>query len=134
MFIIDIETGVTRQLGEVNASCAVFSVDGTHLLIGTGGDVQVWNILEAQMVESWKGHEETIIQMVLSENGTRILTCGRDLTARLWDKSSTQQLLSLRGFKGDLECVAMSPTGEQIATASDGMTIWVWDAPRKDIP
>ncbi|TVP70189.1 MAG: hypothetical protein EA342_02000, partial [Leptolyngbya sp. LCM1.Bin17] len=73
-----------------------------------------------------KGHQGGVKQVVLSPNGTRILTSGEDNTARLWDLSGNQ-LAVIKNTGSEISQILFSPNSEQVVTSSEDGTVRVWD-------
>jgi hypothetical protein len=66
--------------------------------------------------------------VAFSPDGQRIVTGGRDQTAKVWELASGKELLTLKGHSGLVLSVAFSPDGQQIATGSGDGTAKVWEA------
>ncbi len=74
-----------------------------------------------------RGHAGGVLNASYSPDGTRILTTGRDRTARLWDQSGTQ-LAVLRTAAAHVDAV-FSPDGTRVATTPasyQGGTVQIW--------
>jgi WD40 repeat protein len=65
---------------------------------------------------------------VFSRDGRRIVTAGRDYTARVWDAGTGEPIASLEGHDGLVACANFSPDGELVVTASEDGKAMVWDA------
>jgi WD40 repeat protein/serine/threonine protein kinase len=70
----------------------------------------------------------SVIGVAFSPDGARIVTGGRDHTARVWDARTGSPLLELKGHTDTVRSVAFSPDGTWIITSSDDRTARVWDA------
>ena len=64
----------------------------------------------------------------MSPDGRRLVTAGRDHTARVFDTASGRPLQVLRGHGRPLATAVFAPQGERIVTASDDGTARMWDA------
>jgi len=74
------------------------------------------------------GHNDRLFDAAFSPDGSRVITAGRDGTARVWDAATGAALLTLSGHTTYLTSVVYSPDGTRIATASADNTARVWDA------
>jgi WD40 repeat protein len=92
--------------------------------------VRVWDATSgAEVVPPIRGHEDMVISVAFSPDGTRIVSGSHDKTVRVWDAVSGVELVSpLRGHEGSVHTVAFSPDGTRIASGSDDKTVRVWDA------
>jgi WD40 repeat protein len=70
-----------------------------------------------------RGHEDKVMSVALSADGTMIVSGSGDKTVRVWDAATGAERLVLRGHEGQVRSVALSADGRTIVSASDGMTI-----------
>ena len=80
--------------------------------------------LETAVLE---GHEDSVVSVAFSSDGTRLLTGSHDKTARIWDVEG-RQLAVLAGHEEEVTGVAFSPEGDRILTCSWDGTVRLWDA------
>jgi dipeptidyl aminopeptidase/acylaminoacyl peptidase len=76
----------------------------------------------------WKGHDSGISGLDLSQDGTRLVTCGLDGTIRLWDAHTGRTLRVLRSRETEFYAVAFSHTAKFIVATGDKGEISVFDA------
>ncbi|CCA75830.1 hypothetical protein PIIN_09818 [Serendipita indica DSM 11827] len=76
-----------------------------------------------------RGHEDSVNAVIISPDGSRIISGSDDETIRLWDVDTGQPLGEpLRGHEDSVKAVAISPDGSQIVSGSSDETIRLWDA------
>ena len=90
--------------------------------------VNIWDLAKGQ-----KSHTFDLpfwlFSVEFSPDGSRLLTAGRDGTARIWDAETGRPFqLSIRAHADSAFCATYSPDGKRIATASADKTIKIWDA------
>jgi len=102
---------------------AMFTPDGTTLLVADGKNVRRWNLISGKEIEPLRGHEWRI--MALCVNGTLIATTSIDQTVRLWDAEGRE--LRRISIPHNGLGVAFSPDGTLLACGSSGEEIYVWD-------
>lgn len=73
------------------------------------------------------GHEGAILQLVINDDGSRLLTTGEDGTARIWSTHTGEELAILRGHGMPVHHGAWSPDGIRLFTSGDDGTVRVWD-------
>jgi eukaryotic-like serine/threonine-protein kinase len=73
-------------------------------------------------------HDDDVIAVRFSPDGTRVLTGSRDDTARLWDAATGQPLGEPLRHGNDVTAVAFSPDGTLVLTGSHDKTARLWDA------
>src|SRR5258706_13039020 len=77
----------------------------------------------------WTGHAESIMSVIYSPNGARVVTGSYDKTIRIWDAESGATVGEpLTGHNGTVYSVAYSPDGQHIISGSSDRTIRIWDA------
>jgi WD40 repeat protein/serine/threonine protein kinase len=81
-----------------------------------------------RLVQLWS-HPEAITHVEFSPDGTRILSAGRDGTARVWDAATGNTLFDTPpAHVGPINHAAFSPDGRQIVTGGQDKTARVWNA------
>ena len=80
------------------------------------------------------GHDDTIMDVAWSPDGTKFATTGKDGTLRIWDAQSHKELIKIQahpalvaGITLGTHELAWSPDGTQIATAGLDKKAKVWD-------
>nr|WP_320060305.1 hypothetical protein [Planktothrix agardhii] len=79
-----------------------------------------------QLLQSWIGHDDSILNIAFSPNAEQIATASKDKTVKLWSRQG-QLLHTLIGHDSWVNSVTFSPNGEMIVTSSDDGTIKLWD-------
>jgi len=75
-----------------------------------------------------KGHSRPVYLVKFSGDGERLVTAGRDRTARVWKAATGECLGVLEGHDGHVLCAEFSRDGRRIVTGGfDGGT-FIWDA------
>jgi WD40 repeat protein len=74
------------------------------------------------------GHKGAVTAVAFAPNGQRLVTGGKDGTARIWDTDSGHELHCLRGHRREITAVAFAPDGHWLVTSSTDGTARIWDA------
>ncbi len=74
------------------------------------------------------GHHGHVDDVVFSPDGTKIASCGEDMTVRLWSTEAGAMLQTLTGHEGAVMGVDISPDGQAIASCSEDKTVRLWNA------
>ena len=72
------------------------------------------------------GHEETVTQVEFTPDGTKIVSCSKDKTVRIWDARTGLEQRVLRGHTERVLTVAVSPDNLLIASGGEDGTVRVW--------
>jgi len=114
-------------------SAAAFSPDGTMLTAAAGSSIWLYDRRTGVSRYLREAHFRPIVGLGFSPDGRRLLTCGRDSTARLWD---VRTLAPLRRFAGQPGCplqAGLTPDGSHLWLAS-GNVLTQWDLTHGEIP
>lgn len=131
VFDAQTEKVVTRLGGLAASDCLAFSKDGKLLVTG-GRDsrpiARVWNLEGRSPVIELVGHEKQVLDVAISDDGTRILTGSLDTTAKLWDAITGKELRTFAGPTHGVIAVALSPDGKLAAMGGgkEDSTVHVW--------
>ncbi|ETO11695.1 WD-40 repeat protein [Reticulomyxa filosa] len=74
-----------------------------------------------------QGHSDGIIAVQLSPDNSKIVSCSRDSTIRVWDLSSGKQIQLLKGHNAEVAEAQFLPGGSKLVSASWDKTIRIWD-------
>jgi WD40 repeat protein/serine/threonine protein kinase len=74
------------------------------------------------------GHQGGVAAVAFAPDGQRVVTGGKDGTARVWDSISARELLRIRGHRRQVTSVALAPEGRWLVTGSTDGTARIWDA------
>jgi WD40 repeat protein len=108
-------------------SWAIFSTDWHQIATASVKTAQVFAVLTRRPITSPLGHNDFVRSLQFSPDGTRLVTCTQDGTARLWDAHTGQPLMEpLRHFDPGASntlrvldlLVRFSPDGNQLLIAA----------------
>lgn len=104
----------------------VFSPDAKLLATGMRNNtVRLWD-LKGNLIEKFKGHEQSVKSVAFSLDGLSIFSSSDDETVRVWDLQSS----FIREFKEhwpNVRSITFNRDGNLIATASENQAGRVWD-------
>ncbi|MEM6539254.1 MAG: TIR domain-containing protein [Pseudomonadota bacterium] len=108
-----------------------FSADGVRLAIAGGEEntARVLNTTSGREIAHFEGHDDTVLSVAFSPDGTHLATGSDDGTARIWSLTSGQETMRLTasddtGFGNGVRDVAFSPD-KYLATGSADGTVRV---------
>jgi len=74
------------------------------------------------------GHHGHADDVVFSPDGSRLASCGEDMTVRLWSTETGKLLQTIEGHQGAVMGVDFSYDGKLVASCSEDKTVRLWDA------
>lgn len=111
---------------ENGVSSLEWSRDGRTLFIATGDEVHVWDRLSRRMKQVLRVHENTVSDIAVSHDGSRLATISHDLTVRLWQMGDEKPGRMLLGHKEHPQAAAFSPDDRILATLERTGTVYLW--------
>lgn len=135
--ILNIETG--RQIKAFEHDNYVrslaYSPDGKLLATGlshywedSGRTITLWDVESGKVVRTLTGHEEGILSLDFSPDGSRLISASIDEKAIMWDVQSGQILYRLREHDGAVTHAEFSPDGWTLVTTSRDSQLIIYDA------
>ena len=113
--------------------CLAFSPDGRTLAAALSASVQLWDMETHALLDEWKDHDDVVTGVTISPDGSRLLTCSWDHTARLYEfdlvGGKRGPLVGCYDWNiGRLFDVAISPDSTlAIAGGDEGDYLVAWD-------
>lgn len=133
--IWDAATG--EELLRINAETysLAFSPDGTRLVSGSWtGMLNVYDAFSGERLSSILAHDNMVMYIMFSADGTRVASTGDDTTVKVWAfaEDVLSPLLTLAGHKGKTTTAEFSPDGERLFSGSSesaggDITVRIWD-------
>ena len=104
---------------------AAFSPDGQRLAV-SGLTVTILDIAKDDIVATYSGFGERVMDIAYSPDGDYLLLASFDGIARVWNVANGRPVSVLSGFPGGLWSIAISADGRQLLTASGTQTLRIW--------
>jgi WD40 repeat protein len=102
--------------------------DEVLITCGDASEIRLWNAATGQPLSPLTGHARAVEQIVLSPDGRKLASAGRDEKAYLWDLESGEQITDLRGIASRLTCINFSPDGSLVAAGAVDGSLSLWNA------
>jgi WD40 repeat protein len=98
------------------------------IIAGTdSGLLRVWSTNDFKEIAALSGHEDIVMSLATSSDGSRIVSGSWDWTMRVWD-SQTFEELGICEHEDEVNSVTFSPDIRLIASGSRDCTVWIWNA------
>jgi eukaryotic-like serine/threonine-protein kinase len=93
-----------------------------------GFEWDYWQLQTHLAVMTLHGHLGDVYSAAYSPDGQRIVTGGKDGTAKVWDAVTGHELTTFKSLHDEVRSVAFSPDGRQIVAGSKNGTVKLWEA------
>ena len=113
-----------------------FSPDG-KVIVGTSGwslfndnyadRIDLWDAETGTHLNTLIGHNEDILSVAFSPDGTTLASGSADNTIRLWDAITGKYKGILTGHAGSVSSVSFSTDGRTLSSGSSDITIRLWE-------
>jgi class 3 adenylate cyclase/WD40 repeat protein len=97
------------------------------------GCVYVWNLATKRCEKILKKHTKRIIDAILYDSDTRLITVSEDTLVLIWDLESGLVLRTLEGHSSAVQCVAVYGDSQRAITGSTDGQLIAWDIYTDDI-
>jgi WD40 repeat protein/serine/threonine protein kinase len=117
-----------------------FMPDGKRLAVSCrDGIIYLWDVLAGRRLTEVRGHSGEVFFVSFTANGSQLLSCGADGTARLSLLPEGRQFkLFPHQKKGRAWCAVFGRSEDEVLTAGDDGVLRLWDArsgqKQKDMP
>ncbi len=109
-------------------AASVSQLDGGVTVRKTGG-VALFDVAAAWPEQVFTGHTADVTSVSYSSDGARVVTGGKDATARVFSRATGAELLAVPTGTGSSACpAALSPDGTLLLTAGASSTATLYDA------
>lgn len=125
---LDKKFSLTDPMVHVGLQTAIVTNDGT-VLANENENIKVWNYDTKTLLQTLKGHQNLVIDMVLSTDETKLYSAGlEEGDILVWDWKQGTLLKRLQGHTAQVNCMRISADGKFLASVSMDGTIKIWDA------
>jgi len=110
--------------------CITFKPDGTQLVLAVGNRVLVFDPVEGELIQSLKGHKDTVYCVAYSADGKRFASGGADKNVIIWTSKCTGFLKFTHNES--IQCLSYNPVNHALAscTSSD---FGLWSPEQKKV-
>jgi WD40 repeat protein len=121
-----------------------WSPNGKYLASGEGTDqvlphnqadceyaINIWDIFEKKVIFTLKGHEDSIVSLSWSKNGTRLVSASDDRNLKMWDTNNGSLLFTMGegiGHSAGVLDVSWSPNQTLLVSGSRDFKVRRWYA------
>src|SRR5262249_49859388 len=94
-----------------------FSPDGRVVVACQGQALHVWDLAKNRELHQWPGHAGAVEEVRFSADGKRLISTGRDHTARVWEPATGKLLQTWAGPTDLHVAIRIAPDGAVLAPA-----------------
>ena len=93
--------------------------------------VRVWNLSTGRLEHTLVGHTEAVASVLVSPDGTRIVSCDMGHTVCIWNLASGRLERTITDPTGDINAIAITSDGRRIFLGGQNVSnrdyTLVWD-------
>jgi WD40 repeat protein/tRNA A-37 threonylcarbamoyl transferase component Bud32 len=129
-------TAYARTIGQSYTEWLAGNADPGRLLSEYDAELRGWEwhylrrLFQIRQLATLSGHDDSVLAVALSPDGSRIASGSADRTVKVWDRRSQREVLTLRGHTADVTALAFSPDGNRLASGSADGNVRIWDVVR----
>ncbi|MCA2656075.1 WD40 repeat domain-containing protein [Microcystis sp. M061S2] len=105
----------------------VTASDGTKVAISRDKTIKVWDLGTGKELLTLSGHQNPINSLVISLDGTKIISGCQEGIIKVWDLSTGKELLTLNSRQQGIDLLAITSDCKKIVFIATFRTIKVWD-------
>ena len=133
LLVWDVATG--RLAGQYRSprstltEAIAFSPDGRWLASGwDNGEIHVLNAKDLTNAFVLPGHDNQVVALGWTKNGSTLISASWDGTIKLWDVDRHNLITTLTGHHAGIHSLSLSPDGARFVTCSPDQTCRIWSA------
>ena len=128
--IWNIQTGecdlnLDRSLDKVMS--IAFHPEGRILASGDGELIKLWDLQTGELIQTFAGHDGTVLALVFDLEGNTIISSGIDPTIKIWEIDTGRCIRVLSGHETSVKGLNLTPDGRTLISGSTDSTIRLWD-------
>lgn len=97
---------------------------------GNDGQIRLWQLppQPTSLVRSFAAHEKPVLDMVLYNGGSHVVSCAADRRVVMSDMNNGQATRAFEGLAGEPRAVAVRPDNQRVAAGNDAGRVLLWNA------
>jgi WD40 repeat protein len=108
------------------SKCVAFHPDGQRLAAAWMDDGRLYDWKTQEVLHTFRGHSDTLSDLVFSSDGQTLATVGHDRKLRLWNVATGKERYALVAHRNWVRSVAFSPDGWALVTSGDDRVVRIW--------
>jgi WD40 repeat protein len=109
--------------------------NGKYVISGAMGSIsdqsdttiKVWELATGRLIRTLEGHVNAVNALVVTPDGSRLLSASSDFTIKYWDIATGELLRTFDEHAGPVNTVVISPDGSYFVSGSSDKTIKHWN-------
>ena len=114
-------------LEDFRATILALTPDGTLAVSAYRSMLRVWDLTRGRLLNTKEEHSGDVTALVVTPDGTRVVSAGQEKTLFVWDLWSRHPLHRLEGHTWWVSSVAVTPDSARAVSASSDATLRIWD-------